>query len=91
MTANAISTSSKIDALLKEFGKKNEIPIRLIRRCGTTNECVAGDKTRNELPTWPIELDESFLLLLECKEFPDHLIDDLITLADHLRNKLNEM
>ncbi|WP_041286499.1 hypothetical protein [Desulfomonile tiedjei] len=91
MMANEISTSRQIDGLLKEFGEKNKIPVRLVRLFGNNRKYVAGDKVGKELPTWRIELDGNFALFLESIEFPDHLVGDLITLADQIRNRLHEM
>lgn len=86
-----MSISNLVEGLLNAFGEKNNIPIWLARSFGPRWDYVAGSKARGEEPTWRISIDDRFCLVLECHEFPDHLVGELINLANGLRNRLHEM
>jgi hypothetical protein len=78
-------------ALLSEFGAKTDISASLVKSLGTSQEFVAGQRNRRNAPTWRIDLDNGFFLVLESHEFPNDLVSELMNLADCVRNGLNEM
>jgi hypothetical protein len=91
MREHGISTSKRIEALLTDFGERNGIPVCLARGFGTPQEYVAGHMIHGGGVTWRIDLEKGFCLVLESREFPDHLVGELIKLADGLRDRLDEM
>jgi hypothetical protein len=91
MKANETSTSDEIAALLADFAEKNDISVSLVKTIGGTDEYVESQKKHSTVAEWRIDLDRGFSLIVASDEFPDHLVGELIALADGLRNRLHEM
>lgn len=91
MREHEISISERIQGLLTDFGERTGIPVHVTRCLGTPEEYVAGHMIHGGGVTWRIDLEKGFCLVLESREFPDHLVGELIRLADGLRDRLDEM
>ncbi|MFH0960570.1 MAG: hypothetical protein V1897_17925 [Pseudomonadota bacterium] len=91
MKAKEIYTFKRIETLMLHFAVNNNIPTYLARSSGQEWEFGPGYKPKDGAPKWIIVLDDQFSIFLESDEFPDHLVGELLDLADGVRNSLYAM
>lgn len=91
MKAKEISSFDRIETLMLDFAINNNISAYLGRSSGQEWSFGPGCEPKSGKPKWIIFLDDQFSIFLESDEFPDHLVGELLDLADGVKNSLYEM
>lgn len=91
MKGNETYISNGNQALLSQFSRKNNVAVWMSRNSEPISSPLDAHEHPAKESAWRITIDTSHSLVVQSEQFPDHLVGELVDLAEGLKRGLYAM